>query len=206
MKLTPFRPASQRGMTLTELLVASTVLSLFGLMLWSTAEFQTRLHRRETSQNLTQGTLRLWTDRLVRDVRNSGHRPRPDSPEVGILEAGPSSIRFTLDAVPPWGVHDPADARENVGYRITDVDADGFGRLERWLGGDRWRSLLAPVRLRIRYFDNQGAEIGGIGAPPAVGSIRRVDVTLTARAEGSGETSATSSAWLRNAPADAPAS
>lgn len=194
-------------MTLTELLVASVMMVTLSAVLWSTTHFQSRMQSGGTAQNVTQRTLRLWAHRMANDVRNAGYRPRDDAPEVGILEAGASVVRFTLDAVEPFGTHDAGDSRENVGYRIADAGADGFGRLERWLGGDRWRRLLEPVRLELRYRNNQGVELGGAGPiPMSRSAIRRVEITLSARSAGAVAegapapvTSVSTGASLRNA-------
>lgn len=182
----PIAERSVAGLTATELLVVSAILVFLVGMIHQTMRYQSIANRRYTADAVTQGTLRLWTERIVRDLRHTGFDPLPDDDVFfGFLTADSRTFRSSIDAA-PFGSYDPSSARENLGYRIAAPNLQGFGTLERWHGQGSWRPVLERVSLAFRYYDSRGLELGTGGNPIPTRAIRRVDVTLSAISETGG--------------------
>jgi Tfp pilus assembly protein PilW len=177
----------QAGLSLPELLVVSAILvTLLGL-LHTTFRYQTMSQRRETAKNVTQTDLRVWVERMVRDIRVAGYDPRETNATTTtftIVALSPTEIRFTSD-FDGDGTLD-SGAQENLGYRLNG------DTLELWRGGSSWRPVLHGVSsLTLTCFDAQGpdpdSEITCAASPQSIRrSVSAIRIALTAQAETGG--------------------
>ena len=168
----------QAGLTLPELLVVSVILvSLLGLV-YASFRTQAGAERRESAKVVTQAEMRLWLDRMVREIREAGYDPREVNtavPTFTITELSPTEIRFTTD-FDKNGVL-AADARENVGFRRNG------DTLERWLGGSSWRAVVQGVEsFGLTCFDAVGGEVTCSNAPSLKTNVSAIRIAITARA------------------------
>lgn len=173
---------AEAGLSLPELLVVSAILVTLVGLLHTTFRYQTMAQRRETAKNVTQTDLRIWVDRMVRDIRGAGYDP---------LEKNQTSVLFTIDALSSTqiqfkidfdgdGVVD-AGGRENIGYRLNgDV-------LELWQGS-AWRPVLQGVdSLTFTCFDAQKRSLTCAATPQSVRrSVSEIGIAVTAHAETGG--------------------
>ncbi|MGH7821223.1 MAG: PulJ/GspJ family protein [Candidatus Binatia bacterium] len=184
---TIFRCArSATGMTLTELVLVSTLISSISAMVYTTFVHQTQAYRQQSAQSMTQDNLRVWLDRIVKDVRRAGYDPR----ETGLFAVesfSSTEFRFKADTDSD-GVLDAGS--EYLGYKFEDGTV--------WLrtGQASWRPLLTGVGgFTFTYRDVKGNLVSTQG--PAISSVEvamSVEVTQTA-AEGN-ETSPSHSPTL----------
>jgi type II secretory pathway component PulJ len=169
---------AEAGLTFPELLVVSVILvSLLGLV-YASFRTQAGATRRESAKVVTQTEMRLWLDRMVREIREAGYDPREANaavPTFTITGLSPTEIRFTTD-FDKDGVLD-ADSRENVGFR-RNGDA-----LERWLGGSSWRPVVRGIEsFALTCFDAVGDEITCSSSPSLKTNVSAIRIALTARA------------------------
>lgn len=168
----------EAGLTFPELLVVSVVLvSLLGLV-WASFRTQAGAERRESAKVVTQTEVRLWLDRMVREIREAGYDPLEANaavPTFTITDLSPTEIRFTTD-FDKDGVLDASDSRENVGFRRNgDV-------LERWLGGSSWRRVIGGVEsFALTCFDAVGDEVTCSSAPSLRTNVSAIRIAITAR-------------------------
>ena len=173
----------QAGLSLPELLVVSAILvTLLGL-LHTTFRYQVHSQRRETAKNVTQTDLRIWVERMVRDIRVAGYDPReinPTTPTFTITALSPTEIRLTTDFNGDGSLD--SGAQENIGYRLNG-DA-----LELWRGGSSWRPVLEGVsNLTFTCFDAQEASLTCAASPQSIRrSVSAISIALTAEAETGG--------------------
>jgi prepilin-type N-terminal cleavage/methylation domain-containing protein len=177
------RFGAQAGLSLPELLVVSAILvTLLGL-LHTTFTYQSQMQRRETAKNVTQTDLRVWVERMVRDIRVAGYDPRETNattPTFTILALSPTEVRFTTD-FDGDGTLD-SNAQENLGYRLNG-DA-----LELWRGGSSWRPVLEGVsNLTLTCFDAQNdTRTCDADDQSLRRSVSAISIALTAEAETGG--------------------
>lgn len=177
------RWSSQAGLTFPELLIVSFVMmTLLGLVS-TTFRYQVGGHRREAAKGVTQTDVRLWLDRMVRDVREAGYDPRErndTSVIFTITTLSPSEIRFTRDYDGDGTLDN--DARESLGYRLNG------GALQSLLTGGSWRTLFEGVDgFVLSCFDAQGSALTCASTPASVRrSISAIRIELTAHAETGG--------------------
>ena len=129
----------QAGLTFPELIVVSFILVTLVALVHATFRYQVGSQRREFAKVATQTDLRVWLERMVRDIREAGYDPCYETGDVFTIQtASPTELTFTLDYDGDCD-HDAADSRENVGYRLNG-DA-----LELWRGGSSWRPVVQNV-------------------------------------------------------------
>ena len=171
------------GLSLPELLIVSAILVTLVGLLHTTFRYQTMAQRRESAKNVTQTELRVWVERMVRDIRVAGYDPRETNATTTtftIVALSPTEIRFTSD-FDGDGTLD-SGAQENIGYRLNG-DA-----LELWRGGTSWRPVLQGVNsLTLTCFDAQDATLTCAASPQSIRrSVSAIGIALTAEAETGG--------------------
>jgi prepilin-type N-terminal cleavage/methylation domain-containing protein len=177
------RLGGQAGLSLPELLVVSAILvTLLGL-LHTTFRYQAMAQRRESAKNVTQTELRVWVERMVRDIRVAGYDPRESNATTTtftIVALSPTEIRFTSD-FDGDGTLD-SNAQENLGYRLNG------DTLELWRGGSSWRPVLHGVsNLTLTCFDAQESPLTCAASPQSIRrSVSAIGIALTAEAETGG--------------------
>jgi prepilin-type N-terminal cleavage/methylation domain-containing protein len=166
---------NQAGLTLTELVVVSMILSALSAMIYVTFVSESRAFARESARGVTQSDLRVWMVRMVKDVRNAGYDPRGTA-AAGILSpATPTSLRFTKDA-DESGAVSPTDSHETLGYRLNGTSLE-------LLQGTTWRPVVLGVTsLAFAYYDVQGSQVNQTSPYDAIEDIAVVGITITAQA------------------------
>lgn len=165
------RLREQRGLSLVELVVVTGVLSVLTALVYETSRVQTGTLRRETARSETHGDLRIWMERMVRDVRQAGYDPT-DSNAFGLVASETDEIRFTIDS----NENGMVDSGESHGYRKNGTD------LERWLGGSSWRHAASGVSsLVFTYHD----AAGNVLTNPTTG-VSSVEIEISAEAASGG--------------------
>ncbi len=177
------RFGGQAGLSFPELLVVSAILvTLLGL-LHTTFRYQAMSQRRESAKNVTQTDLRVWVERMVRDIRVAGYDPHEinrTTPTFTIVALSPTEIRFTSD-FDGDGTLD-SNAHENIGYRLNG------NTLELWRGGSSWRTVLQGVsNLTLTCADAQETSLTCAASPQSIRrSVSAISIALTAHAETGG--------------------
>ena len=174
---------SQAGLTFPELLIVSFVLLTLLGMVSATFRYQVGTQRRESAKTVTQTDVRLWLDRMVRDLREAGFDPRErnkTSVDFTITTLSASEIRFTRDYDGDGTLDN--DSREKLGYRVN------AGALQLLLATGTWRTLFEGVdTLLLTCFDAQGGSLTCATSPSSVKrSISAIRIELTAHAETGG--------------------
>jgi hypothetical protein len=148
-------------------------------LVFSTARMMQQSLNRQTAEGVTQGDLRIWVERMVKDIRRAGFDPR-ESKSFGIVSCTSTELKFTTDSDAD-GILD-SGAPEEVGYRLYDPDADGQGVLQLWQGGSTWRSILpaATLSLDFEFRDGQGS------ATTVCRNITLVDMVVSSQASTAG--------------------
>jgi type II secretory pathway component PulJ len=167
-KLRTRRKPSISGLTVTELIVVSALMSSLSAMVYSTFVHQTRTYRQQSAQSMTQDKLRTWVDRMVKDIRRAGYDPG-ESGIFGIESFSTTEFRFTADDDAD-GVLDSGS--EYHGYKFED------DTVYRRTGQDAWRPLLTGVGgLSFTYRDVQGQTVSTVAS-----AVSFVEVALSVEA------------------------
>lgn len=165
------------GMTLVELVVVLGIFTILSGIVFHASTYLTQAFDRETSRNTAQRDVRIWMERMIRDIQKAGYDPL-DTGNFGVTTLEADELRFTTDTDQDGTVD--AGPNENVGYRLRDDDGDGVGVLEKWHGGDEWRQLLERASLQLVYEDVQGS------ATSRAASVALVEITLIGTADTGG--------------------
>ena len=163
--------SSRNGFTLVEVVLVSFFLVGLTAIVYGTFRCQTQSYRRQTAQNVTQAGLRIWLERMAREVRKACYDPLgTESFRFLIHDASEIQFTYALDS----NGDDLVDAAGTSGFRFYD------GTLQRWQGTG-WRTLVTGLEsLSFTYRDVGGEET----ALPE--SIAFVEIALSARAETGG--------------------
>ncbi|MGH7805618.1 MAG: hypothetical protein ACREQJ_14820, partial [Candidatus Binatia bacterium] len=138
--------------------------------------------RRESAKAVTQTDLRVWVERMVRDIRGAGYDP---------LEKNRTSVIFTIDELSSTEIRFKMDfdgnglvgsaGRENIGYRLSGDE------LQLW-NGSTWRPVLQGVSsLSFTCVDARGTALICSETPASVRrSVSAIHIALAAHAETGG--------------------
>jgi len=180
---------SEHGLTLTELIVVSFVLIILTGLIWGTFATESRVYRVETARGTTISNLRLWTARMVKDIRNANYDPLGTA-GAAISTASPQDFEFTVD-FDKNGAINTSDAREKLGYRLN-------GTSLQLLQATTWRTIVSDVSsLTFTYWDYQGNQVNGTSPYSSFQDIAEVRMSITAEAD-EGTFSETGRAYIRN--------
>jgi type IV pilus assembly protein PilW len=166
---------SQTGFTLVEMLIAlaiSSVMlaSMYSFYLSQKRSYDIREQVAEMQQNVRSG-LAL----MAREIRMAGYNPT-GAPGVGIVVAGPQTIRITMDLNSDG---DTNDANEDVVYSLYDSGNDGDLDLGRKPAGGQNIPVAENIdSLQFVYTLDDGSTTT---TPANPSQIKGVQITLTAR-------------------------
>jgi Tfp pilus assembly protein PilE len=162
---------TQSGLTMTELVVVSFFLIVLTGLVYTTFRYDTQSFARQTSQNATQATLRIWAVRMDQDIRRACFDPNDPSPTAyTITTAADQDFEFAINATP-----------SSIGYRLNGTD------LELSQGGGTWRPVLQNVTfLAFNYYNAQGTQLDPTASSFSMKTINEVEVTLLAEASSGG--------------------
>jgi Tfp pilus assembly protein PilE len=161
----------EAGLSLTELVVVSFVLVILTGLVYATFRYESQTYARQTSQNATQATLRIWAARIAQTMRGACFNPSDASPSsYTIGTATGHDFEFTTNAIPT-----------SVGFKL-----DGTNLLS-LAGASTWRVALQGVTsMTLGYYDAQGFSLDPTSSTFTASSVAEVEVTLTAQAASSG--------------------
>ena len=182
---------SQAGLTLTELLVVSSILVVLSGLIYTTVLYESQTYSREAGRGAALADLRIWTGRMVRDIRNVGYDPRGTA-AAGISSATPTDFQFTADFDDSGGIS-ASDPKETLGYRLN-------GNTLQRLQGSTWRTVVSGVtNLSFSYHDFQGNQVNQNSPYTSFDDIAEVRVLITVEGESSsGSISESGRVLIRN--------
>jgi type IV pilus assembly protein PilW len=165
----------QAGFTLIEMLIALAISSvlLAGLYSFYLSQKQTYVLREQVAE--MQQNVRSGLALMAREIRMAGYNPT-GAPGVGIVAAGPQTIRITMDLNNDG---DTNDANEDVTYALYDSGSDGDLDLGRKPAGGQNIPVAENIEsLRFVYTLDDGSSTT---TPANLSQIRGVQISLTAR-------------------------
>jgi len=169
--------AEEAGLSLIELLVVTLILVTLSGLVYATFRYESLAYSRELTRGATQADLRIWSSRMMKDIRNAGFDP------LGTAGAGIKSpvthqdVEFTADVDKNGSINTGAGAeKETLGYRLN---ASSLQLLQ----GSSWRTVVTGVTsLNFQYYDVQGNEVCQPNTScTSVSSIAEVRFTITAQ-------------------------
>jgi prepilin-type N-terminal cleavage/methylation domain-containing protein len=163
------------GLTLIELLVVSSILVVVTGFLFATFAIQTQTFNRQTAQNVTQNDLRIWGSKMVQDIRRARFNPTVTSPNPFVIDTA-TPTQFTFYVSDGGSTLTNTDPDQCLGYRLDS------NRLQRWLCGSNWRTVLSGVQntTLFSYRNVQGAMVNTTSPYTSTDSISEVESTLSA--------------------------
>ncbi len=114
--------ATEDGFTLVEILIVLLLISVIMGAIYQTFRAQQKSYMVQEEVLEMQQNLRAGVDIMTREIRMAGYDPTM-SGNFGILAAGPTSIRFTVDFDENGTVASGED--ETLLYHLCDFDSDG---------------------------------------------------------------------------------
>ena len=166
---------TQKGFTLIEMLIALAIGSLLLASLYNFYLTQKKTHDLREQIAEMQQNARVGMALMVREIRLAGYNPT-GIPGVGIMAAGPNTIRITMDLNED---HDTNDENEDLTYSLYDSGDDGDLDLGRKpLGGQNTPVVENIENLSFVY---TLADSSTTSTPAVPSDIRLVHVSLTAR-------------------------
>ncbi len=165
---------TQRGFTLTELLIAMTLslVVLAGVVSFFVNQrkiYSVREHVAEMQQNARAGM-----HFMARELTMAGYDPTETS-GAAIVTATATTLQVSMDLN---GDGDTADSDEHVTYALYDAEGDGDQDLGRDAGGG---SQLVAENIVTLAFAYTLADETTTATPADLSQIRSIDVSLTAR-------------------------
>jgi type IV pilus assembly protein PilW len=166
---------TQTGFTLIEMLIALAMSSLVLAGLYSVYLSQKRAYDLREQVVEMQQNVRSGLTLMTREIRTAGYNPTGAS-GVGIVAAGPQSLRITTDLNDDG---DTNDANEDVTYSLYDSGEDGDLDLGRKPAGGQNAPVAENIEsLRFMYTLQDGSRTATPANPK---QIRQVHIALTAR-------------------------
>lgn len=186
------RTGDQSGLTLTELLVVSMILVILNGLIYATFRYESQIYNRESALGATQGDLRIWTVRMVKDIRNAAYDPKGTAFTLAsppITTATSTDFEFKTD-FDKSGAINTADAKEYLGYRLS-------GTTLQLRQGASWRTVVQGVTsLSFTYRNFQGTQVTQTSPYQ---DIAEVEVTISAQgADASTSITESARALIRN--------
>jgi hypothetical protein len=167
--------ANRRGASLPEAMVSTFFAVLFAAMMHQFNRAVLRAVRVQEELGGVQQAARVVTEMIVHELRLAGYSGA-GSPLARLRIAAPQEIEFQADLN---GDGDTDDSSEIIGYRYDKVR----GAVMRATGGTSPQPLLdhiAPDGFRLRYRDDNGADVAGDLSAAQRDRIRLVEITLAA--------------------------
>jgi len=167
---------TNKGFTLIESLIALAVGTVLLTSIYNFYISQRKVHAVREQIAEMQQNARIGMALMTRELRMAGYNPTGiSSPKVGIIEAGPHTMRVTRD-VDGDGV---IAGDEDVTYVLYDSGSDGDLDLSRKPGGGQNN----PVAENIQSLDFVYTLADGstTSTPTNLSQIRTIHITLTAR-------------------------
>ena len=156
---------SSAGFTMLEMMMVLAIMSIAFGAIYKSFEYLTRSATTENVKAGVQQRVRISVDFMVHDIRLAGLNPL-ESPDIGIQDADPDNIRFTMDANFDG---DDDDTFEDITYAFNS--ANGSLMQTNHLGSE---VLIDNVtNLNFTYLDSNGQTTGNIA------DIRSVIISLT---------------------------
>ena len=194
MENTRKRARNPKGFTLVELLIAVAISGIAMTAIYSTYRSQQKTYIIETQVAAMQQNLRAAMFYIERELRMAGCDPTGNA-GAGIVTAGDSTIRFTMDITggendgkdndndgttdesgeDVFADGDTLDTNEDITYALADNDGDGDMDLE------RNNNLIAENIdvLNLVYLDANSTVLDMSVDSPS--DIRSIQVTVVAR-------------------------
>lgn len=184
------KPIRQRGLAISELLVAG---ALGALVMASVVQFfavQLRAIRVETARVTAQVTARAALQLISRQLETLGRDPRRtlfrnvDAPTLApaVVSASADSIHYRTNLSTAFTDDDTADAWENVTFSYADGTiwaTQGTGTPAPVTSTEKTRSYVPAGGLSFRYFDGTGQAITDLTSDAARARVRRITVSVT---------------------------
>ena len=177
-------PASQRGFTLTELMIAVAIGSLMLASVYSFYINQRHVHTvREQVADMQQNA-RIGMALIMQELRMAGYDPQGVG--AGMVAATAQMLQFTMDITNNASTGEPdgdiTDPNENVTYRLQDADGDGDLDLVRRRIG---HGVFEPVAENIQSLAFMYTLADGTltATPDDPGQIRTIQIVLTAHSQ-----------------------
>jgi type IV pilus assembly protein PilW len=166
---------TQKGFTLIEMLIALAIGSLLLAGIYTFYLSQKKAHAIREQVGEMQQNARAGLELMVREIRMAGYNPTRAA-GVGIIAAGPNTIRITMDLN---GDGDVADADEDITYSLYDSGGDGDQDLGRKPAGGTNQPMAENIQsLNFEYTLADGSTTT---TPATPSQVRMIKATLTAR-------------------------
>ena len=160
---------SEKGFTLVELLAAMVPALLVLGAVTSTLIMQNRSHEQQAQIVEMQENVRAGMQMMTRELVMAGYDPTRTI-GAGIVSAGPSSIRFTMDLN---GDGDVFDSNEDVTYGLDATDKQ---LTRKSTAVDTATPLAENIQaLLFTYYDSNNSTTSDVG------KIRRITIQLLAK-------------------------
>jgi type IV pilus assembly protein PilW len=169
---------SERGFTLTELMIAMVLTSLVMGMVYSTYYSQQKSATVQEQVSGMQQNLRMAMYYMESEIRMAGYDPMGTA-GAGIQTPNAQTIRFTMDLTDDPGTGDPDgsvdDNGEDITYALYDADGDGDNDLGRDTGGGNVLFAENIDALNFIYLDAENIVTANLN------EIRSVQISVVAR-------------------------
>ncbi|HID93611.1 MAG TPA: hypothetical protein EYP60_05900 [bacterium (Candidatus Stahlbacteria)] len=170
---------NERGITLVELLVASTVSCIIGAATISLHIKQEKIFAKEEALTKVRNSVRSALDIITRDVRMAGYNPMESADFVpGICNAKKDEIHIVMD-IDTNGVLSSSERR---GFQFS---GDTLYRL-RFVGPTAGTRIPIAVNIdyfEFQYFNSNGATIACPVDSAELGNIKKVRVVIVGKTE-----------------------
>jgi len=178
----------ERGFTLAEMLVATTLALLVGVGAVSFVRAQSYAMRTQAGQADMNDSARGTVEFMAREIRLAGYWPRPPCPGApggpaagfGIVSAGPQSLRIQYDLNENGAIDAGAAASEDITYQYDATNQ----KVQRVVGGvvSDLATDVPSAGFKFRYYnvlnvEQVGAGGGALSAAQAA-AVTRISVLL----------------------------
>lgn len=189
------RLASNRGMTLIELLVTTTILGLVLLVVTAIMVSSSRVESRTVRRAEVQASSRQALSLMTAELRQAGADPgNPPAGIVGLVAADSHLVRLRAD-LDGDGAIQTVEPSEDVTYRWDDTTRV----VTRDPGAGASAILVNVTNLRLTYFDAAGQVLGPLPLDAATAArVKTVGLTLTTENGDSQPMTLTTRITLRN--------
>ena len=181
--------ANQRGFTLMDLLVGTTIALIVGAGAVSFVRAQALASRTQMAQTDMNDETRGVIEFMARELRLAGYYPRCTAgaqwgminATQGIIAASPQSIRIQYDLNENGVIETAANTSEDVIYQYDEATSS-VQRVEGGVTSDLTGDVPA-TGFALAYYDTAGALIAGSGAGGALTTaqtlaVRRISIKL----------------------------